>query len=88
MNDKLQLLDGILNIRLKYVRSWGQVAVGKVNDTFTIEWSQYQGDPENTAFFQSTAYPSEMIDKVIKEQKAKLKRDIPEYERELLKSIL
>lgn len=92
MNDKLEVLNNILQARLRYVRSWGKAAARHENnlngDNLVIVWSEYRGDSGNPAFFQATTYPIKMIDKIIKDQTAKLKRDLPEHERELLKSIL
>ena len=88
MNEKIEVLNNILQTRLRYVRNWGQVELIHENGLLTIIWSSFLGDPDNNAFFQSTIYPECMLDKIIKEQTVKLKRDIPANERELLKSIL
>ena len=90
MNEKIELLRLILNMRLRYVVSWGIVVLSyDINaNAFDIMWSSYLGDPDNSAFFQQTIYPDKMIDKIIKEQQAKLKRDIPNNEKDILKSIL
>ena len=90
MTEKIELLRLILSMRLKYVNNWGNVAVRTepYNEVFSITWSSFLGDPDNSAFFQSTTYPEKMIDKIIKEQKNKLKRDMPNNEKDILKSIL
>jgi len=46
------------------------------------------GDPDNQAYFQETTYPIEMLGQVMREQKAKLKKDIPDVEKEVLKGVL
>ena len=90
MKEKLNLLETVLQMRLKHIVNWGDVVF--THDTekglLTITWKSFLGDPDNSAFFQQTIYPDKMIDKVIREQKNKLKRDIPTIEKEILKSIL
>ncbi len=92
MNDYTELiksLDDIIQLRLKYSRSWNKVVVyPDAKGTFSIKWSEYQGDPDNSARFQIATYPMEMMGQIIKEQKRKLKKDIPDTEQAILKAIL
>jgi uncharacterized membrane protein YcaP (DUF421 family) len=90
MKEKINLLETVLQMRLKHIRNWGDVVFvhDEQNGLLNITWKSFLGDPDNNAFFHQTIYPEKMIDKVIREQKNKLKRDIPTIEKEILKSIL
>lgn len=81
-------LEAVLNARLRYVRAWNHVSLTANKSTFTIRWSEYQGDPDNSNFFQETTYPLKMVDVITKEQAKKLKKDIPAGEQVVLKDVL
>lgn len=81
-------LNNILQARVRYVHSWNAVSLTFNKSTFTIRWHEYQGDPENTNFFQETTYPVSMVPKITSDQAKKLKKDIPETERMILKDVL
>lgn len=89
MEAKLVILNNILQTRVRYVRSWNNVSTEMPNkSTFVIKWYNHVLDPDNDSAFQCITYPVKMIDQVTKEQLRKLKKDIPDIEREILKSVL
>lgn len=88
MEDKIQLLTDILQTRVRYMRAWNAVDVFNNKSKFTIKWHEWMGEPNNTALFQEVTYPIEMLDTEIRKQRDKLKKDIPECERNVLKSVL
>lgn len=87
MINKLELLNNILQARVRYVRKWKSVSVSQDNDTITIKWYCSYDDPLNTSLFQSITYPSVSLSTAISDQKRKLKRDVPQQELEILKSL-
>ena len=89
MEAKLVILNNILQTRVRYNHSWHNVSIEMPNkSTFVIKWYNHVLEPENDARFMCITYPVKMIDQVTTEQLRKLKKDIPDIEREILKAIL
>lgn len=85
---QLARLTSILDLRVKFLREWHAVSVSSNKTKFSIKWHEWAGDPSNSAFFQEITYPIEMLPKIIKSQLNKLKRDLTDTDKEILKSIL
>ena len=90
MKEKIEILDDILQTRIRYLYKWNCVKISKHNKrNFSVKWyGYYMEDPDNFGLFQETTYPMKEIDDIINDQKRKLKKDIPGNEKEVLKTIL
>jgi hypothetical protein len=88
MEEQINKLNDVLQARVRYVRKWNCVKVEQPNRTsFTVTWYEYQGEPENSAFFESKMYPIKFLNEVILEQMKKLKKDIPANEYNIFKEM-
>jgi len=95
MEEQINKLNDVLQARVRYVRKWNCVkceidspSEEQPNQTsFTVTWYEYQGEPENCAFFESKTYPIKFLNETILEQMKKLKKDIPPNEFNIFKEI-
>lgn len=86
--EKINLLTDVLSTRVRYMRAWNAVTVSHNETLFTIRWYEWMGEPSNTALFQEITYPLDMLSRIITEQKNKLKKDIPDTDKNVLRLVL
>lgn len=87
--DRLTYLNNLLQTRVRYLYRWQNASVSTPNKREFI--IKYYGDTVKTngeEGFEFSTYPISDLETVIKKQEAKLKKDIPEIEKKVLKGLL
>lgn len=74
-------------MRLRWIYKWNSVAVDVKKNKIYIKWSNPVNDDESPDAFHTVVIPVSNVGKEIAEQKRKLLKDIPEIEREILRTL-